>query len=116
MGDNQAFTYFEAVIIALYNEGILTKCLLDKVCEPFRGSDIDSGGMVGTLAEPTPGPDGVTRALNVEQIVVQTFTGKPPETKPPEKEVWGDMTEKEQKAYMAYRDRQALLFSKATRF
>lgn len=51
MGDNQAFTSFETAVIAVYNKGVLDKELLENLAKPFRDTDIDSGGMVGTLAK-----------------------------------------------------------------
>ena len=69
MGNNQAFTAFEATVIAVYDHGTLDKKLLSKLMEPYRGMDIDSGGKVGTLSK-----DG----LEVEQIVIKTFGGKLP--------------------------------------
>lgn len=67
MGNNQAFTDFEATVLATYNRGVLDKDLLSSFMEMHRGSDIDHGGMVGTIAR-----DG----LDVEEIVIKLFTGK----------------------------------------
>jgi hypothetical protein len=64
MGNNAAFTAFEATVIAVYNYGILDQKLLSELMEPYRGVDIDSGGMQGTLAK-----DG----LDIEEIVIKTF-------------------------------------------
>ncbi len=69
MGNNQAFTAFEATVIAAYNNGVLDKKLLSAFMEPYRGMDIDSGGKIGTLSK-----DG----LEVEQIVIKTFGEKLP--------------------------------------
>ena len=69
MGNNAAFTAFEATVIAVYDGGVLTKKLLSKLMEPYRGVDIDHGGMKGTLSK-----DG----LDVEEIVIKTFGLKLP--------------------------------------
>ena len=69
MGNNAAFTSFEATVIAVYDEGVLSKKLLGKLMEPYRGVDIDHGGMEGTLSK-----DG----LDVEEIVIKTFGKKMP--------------------------------------
>lgn len=50
MGNNAAFTSFEASVLACYNKGVLDKELLDQLAEPYRDSDIDRGGMTGDLA------------------------------------------------------------------
>lgn len=50
MGNNAAFTAFEATVIAVYNRGVLDKDLLSTLMQPYQGVDIDSGGMAGTLA------------------------------------------------------------------
>lgn len=49
MGNNQAFTAFEATVIAAHNKGVLDEDLLYSFMEVYRDTDIDSGGMVGTL-------------------------------------------------------------------
>jgi len=64
MGNNAAFTRFEAAVIAVYNRGVLDKELLSDLMRPYEGVDIDHGGMEGTLAK-----DG----LDVEEIVIRTF-------------------------------------------
>lgn len=47
MGNNAAFTSFEASVIACYNKGVLDRGLLDALAKPYKGSDIDRGGMTG---------------------------------------------------------------------
>ncbi len=64
MGNNAAFTAFEATVIATYNKGVLDQELLSTFMEQHRGTDIDRGGMRGTLSK-----DG----LDVEEIVLKTF-------------------------------------------
>lgn len=44
MGNNQAYAFFESTVVGLYDKGLLTVEVLDAVAEPYRGSDIDSGG------------------------------------------------------------------------
>jgi hypothetical protein len=70
MGNNAAFTDFEATVVATYNKGVLDEELLSVFMEMHRDSDIDHGGMVGTLSK-----DG----LDVEQIVIKTFGKSVPE-------------------------------------
>src|SRR5450759_3972293 len=64
MGNNAAFTSFEAAVIAVYNRGVLDKELLSDLMRPYEGVDIAHGGMEGTLAN-----DG----LDIEEIVIRTF-------------------------------------------
>lgn len=64
MGNNQAFTDFEATVLATYNKGVLDKDLLSTFMERYRGVDIDSGGKTGTLSK-----DG----LDIEGIVFKIF-------------------------------------------
>lgn len=69
MGWNQGYTIFEQTVIAAYDQGKLDKELLSTLMEPYRGTDIDSGGRHGLLSK-----DG----KEVEQIVIETFGGKVP--------------------------------------
>jgi len=69
MGNNRAFTAFEATVIAVYDKGVLDKELLSSFMEQYRGMDIDSGGRRGLLSK-----DG----LDVEQVVIKTFGGELP--------------------------------------
>jgi hypothetical protein len=71
MGNNAAFTSFEATVIAVYNHGALTKPLLIDIMKAAgEYSDIDSGGMVGTLSKKDK--------LDVIDIVLKTFEVKLP--------------------------------------
>ena len=45
MGDNFSMTVVERQVVSLYDLGALTLPVLDALCEPFRGTDIDSGGL-----------------------------------------------------------------------
>jgi hypothetical protein len=64
MGNNEAFSVFEATVIAVYDTGLLDQDLLSKFMEIHRGSDIDLGGGVGARSK-----DG----LDVEEIVLKVF-------------------------------------------
>ena len=44
MGNNAAFTTFEATVIAVYNRGCLDKELLAELAEAYAESNIDWGG------------------------------------------------------------------------
>lgn len=64
MGWDTGYTIMEHTVITLYDSDILTKELLDKVMEPFKGTDCDSGGSRDLLSK-----DGLT----VEQIICKTM-------------------------------------------
>jgi hypothetical protein len=51
MGNNQAFTAFEAIVMTLYDAGALTLEVLDSIAEQYRGTDIDSGGSMDLIAK-----------------------------------------------------------------
>lgn len=59
MGNNAAFTSFEASVIAVYNKGVLDRELLDALAAPYDGLDVDRGGMEGTLTRDGLDIDGV---------------------------------------------------------
>jgi hypothetical protein len=44
MGWNEGYRIMESQIIAIYDLGLLKKDLLNALMEPFKGTDIDSGG------------------------------------------------------------------------
>lgn len=44
MGWNQGYSIMESQVITIYDRNLLNKELLDALMEPFKGSDIDSGG------------------------------------------------------------------------
>lgn len=69
MGNNAAFEAFEGIVIDVYNDGILTKQLLDKIASRYRDVDIDRGGQAGTLTN-----DG----LDVDQVILKTYGLVPP--------------------------------------
>lgn len=64
MGNNAAFSDFEATTVMLYDQGVLSEAILSSIMERYRGTDIDHGGMAGTLAK-----DG----LDCEEIVLKVF-------------------------------------------
>ena len=64
MGNNAAFTAFEASVIALYDAGGLTPDLLDALGGPYRGTDIDHGGSHELLTQ-----DG----LFISEVIVKTL-------------------------------------------
>lgn len=51
MGNNSAFSNFEAVILAVYNKGALDRELLKTISECFQDQDADAGGYSGELAK-----------------------------------------------------------------
>lgn len=64
MGWNRGYTIFEATVVGAYDLGKLDKDLLAVLMEPYRGTDIDSGGEMGLASK-----DG----LDVRQIVLKTW-------------------------------------------
>ncbi len=44
MGNNQAYSFMEETVIGAYDLGVLDRKLLRVLMEPYRGTDIDSGG------------------------------------------------------------------------
>jgi hypothetical protein len=77
MGWNQGYTIFEQTVIGAYNLGVLTKELLAVLMEPYRDSDIDSGGSCGLRSADGKG---------VEQIAVEAWGGTWPTSRPVKKE------------------------------
>ena len=97
MGWNSGYTIFEATVVGAYDLGLLSKDLLCVLMEPYRGSDIDSGGSHDLVAK-----DG----LDVKEIVVKTWGKKLP--KKPE------MKASNQEAVDRYYDRISDQFYKIT--
>lgn len=64
MGWNAGYTMFEATVIAIYDQGKLDKDLLTSLMEPYRGTDIDSGGSCDLKSKDGKG---------IEQIVIETW-------------------------------------------
>lgn len=104
MGDNAAFTAFEHTVVAVYNHGALSRKLLKELMEPYRGSDIDSGGKVGLCSR-----DG----LEVEEIVVRVWGLVLPKRPmlPKDHKTW---TERHHEANEEYQERLGDLFNAIT--
>ena len=64
MGWNSGYTVFEATVVGAYDLGKLDKALLAVLMEPYRNTDIDSGGSCDLKSKDGKG---------VEQIVIETF-------------------------------------------
>ncbi len=102
MGNNAAFATFEATVLSLYDHGALTPEVLAAVMEPYRGSDVDPGGMLGTLSK-----DG----LDVDEIVLKVFGISVPDKPKLSKGPW---TDEEHAANGEYYDRQSDALYKIT--
>lgn len=104
MGWNTGYTIFEATVVGAYDLGKLDKELLAVLMEPYRGTDIDSGG-----SEDLESKDG----KGVEQIVVETFGLSMPE-KPafPQPKTWDESPENE--AWEAYLEAVGEKFNEVT--
>lgn len=64
MGWNSGYTAFEATVVGAYDLGKLDKALLAVLMEPYRRTDIDSGGSCDLTSKDGKG---------VEQIVIETW-------------------------------------------
>lgn len=64
MGWNSGYTVFEATVVAAYDLGKLDRALLAVLMEPYRRTDIDSGGSCDLKSKDGKG---------VEQIVIETW-------------------------------------------
>lgn len=64
MGWNTGYTIFESTVVGAYDLGKLDKEMLTVLMEPYRHSDIDSGGSADLESK-----DGKL----VEQIVIETW-------------------------------------------
>ena len=67
MGWNTGYRIFEQTVMGAYNLGKLDKPLLEILMEPYRGTDIDSGG--GSDMETVDGK-------NIQELVVEIITGE----------------------------------------
>lgn len=98
MGWNQGRTIMEATVVGAYDLGKLDKALLSVLLEPYRDTDIDSGGRVGLVAK-----DG----KEVEQIVIEAGGLKmpePPSVTQPDWANWDEWTSAEREASDAWED------------
>lgn len=64
MGWNAGYEQMEQAVISVYDQGLLTKELLDTLMEPYKNTDCDSGGSQNLKAR-----DG----LGVEEIICKTM-------------------------------------------
>jgi hypothetical protein len=64
MGWNGGYTVLEATVIGAYNLGKLDKALLGVLLEPYRDTDIDSGGSRNLRS---------TDGKGFEEIVIRTW-------------------------------------------
>lgn len=60
MGWSKGYETMEAAVVAAYNTGKLTPEQLDKIMEPYKGTDCDSGGSNNLKS---------TDGLGVEEII-----------------------------------------------
>lgn len=75
MGWNTGYTIFESTVIGAYDLGKLDKELLTLLMEPYRNTDIDSGGSCDLKSN-----DG----KSVKQIVIETWGMETPKAPPGE--------------------------------
>ena len=104
MGNNAAYTNWEATVIATYNRGVLDKELLSDLMEVYRDSDIDSGGKHGTLSN-----DG----LDCDEITLKVFGVEIP-AHPPLPENANLWTPEQHRQNEDYWDKRDELFSSIT--
>ena len=71
MGWNTGYSIFEATVIGAYDLGKLDKGLLMVLMEPYRGTDIDSGGSNFLKSKDGKG---------VEQVVIEAWGKEMPKT------------------------------------
>lgn len=105
MGWNQGYTIFEATVMGAYGLGKLDMELLDVLGEPYRDSDIDSGGECGLVAE--DGKDLTDVVLSVAGIEL------PAKPSFPQPETWEGSDA--DRAWEEYYDRRQDAFDALTR-
>jgi hypothetical protein len=59
MGWNTGYTIMESQVVSLYDKGVLNKDVLNAIMEPFRDSDIDSGGSMELKAKDGKSADNI---------------------------------------------------------
>lgn len=64
MGWNAGYGIFEATVVGAYDLGKLDEALLSVLMEPYRDTDIDSGGKQNLVARDGKG---------IEEIVIETW-------------------------------------------
>lgn len=105
MGNNEAYSYYEATVIGAYDLGKLDKDLLAVIMEQFRDCDIDSGGKSGTLTK-----DG----LDCRQVAIKIMGGKLP-IQPKLPKDYKKWTPKQAREHDAYDEAVAEEFYKITK-
>lgn len=105
MGNNAAFTSFEASVMACYDKGVLDIPLLNALMEPYRDMDIDSGGMDGTLSKKDK--------LDVVEVVLKVH-GKKLSPKPKLPKDYRMWTPEESNKNDAWQDAKWAAFNKIT--
>lgn len=107
MGNNEAYSIFEATVVGAYNLGVLDKKLLAVLMEPYRGTDIDAGGKEGL----TGSLPGTVEELEVEEICIKVMGG----TLPPRPDVPDDYrkwTEEQERAHEEWLEARSEAFGK----
>lgn len=106
MGWNQGYTIFEATVVGAYDLGKLDKKLLAVLMEPYRDSDIDSGGSRDLKSK-----DG----MEVREIVLKIMRSKCPKRPdvPKKQSKW---TIQDEMAVEAYHDKLYYAFNEITKF
>lgn len=94
MGWNSGYAIFEATVIGAYDLGVLDKKLLAVLMEPYRGTDIGSGGSRGLKAK-----DG----KDVCRVVIETWGLKMPR-KPKLPPNYAEWTPEEHQLYDLYQE------------
>lgn len=105
MGNNYAYTVMEATVVGAYNLGVLDKNLLGVLLEPYRDSDIDSGG-----SEDLRSKDG----KSVEEIIITVSGGKIPKH-PDVPANYDDQTQEQRDQMDDYHEKLHEEFFKATK-
>jgi hypothetical protein len=108
MGNNSAFTAMEHAVVSCYKRGKLDKPLLKILLEPYRDTDIDSGGKVGLFVR----EDG--RVLEVEDIVIKVMTGKLPPEPPKLPKDYNKWTDAQRDLNDKYQETRCAAFNKIT--
>lgn len=101
MGNNSAFSSFEAVVHACYKRNVLSLPLLNDLIEAFKGQDADSGGYCGTL----------TKGKDLESIVFEVCSAKAPK-KPSGPTGYNEQTPEQRIAWDDYHEARGDLFNK----
>lgn len=104
MGNNAAYTAFEHTVVAVYDHGVLDKKLLKKLMEPYRDTDIDSGGKEGLTSK-----DG----LEVEEIVIKVWGLEVPK-RPRLPKNYKDWTPEQDRENEEYQEKIGELFNSIT--